>query len=137
MKVFISHKDADGVQALQIKKEFEKYGVSAYLDVLDSDIKVGGEQLTNHIRKNLNSCSDLIVVMSEKTKSSWWVPFEIGMSAQIDMPTAPRALRSSEMFRPVATMSMTGKYLTLMKLPPSEWSVVRFSGQEYVYTRRD
>ena len=88
MKVFISHKDADGVQALQIKKEFEKYGVSAYLDVLDSDIKVGGEQLTNHIRKNLNSCSDLIVVMSEKTKSSWWVPFEIGMSAQIDMPTA-------------------------------------------------
>ena len=26
--------------------------------------------------------------MSERTKDSWWVPFEIGMSAQIDMPTA-------------------------------------------------
>lgn len=26
--------------------------------------------------------------MSETTKYSWWVPFEIGMSAQIDMPTA-------------------------------------------------
>ena len=26
--------------------------------------------------------------MSEATKYSWWVPFEIGMSAQIDMPTA-------------------------------------------------
>ena len=30
----------------------------------------------------------IIVVIAEKTKSSWWVPFEIGMSAQIDMPTA-------------------------------------------------
>ncbi|WP_028515084.1 toll/interleukin-1 receptor domain-containing protein [Ruminococcus flavefaciens] len=88
MKVFISHKDADSAQALLLKKEFEKYDVSAYLDVLDNDIKVGGKQLTDHIRKNLNACSDLIVVMSEKTKSSWWVPFEIGMSAQVDMPTA-------------------------------------------------
>jgi len=26
--------------------------------------------------------------MSESTKTSWWVPFEIGMSAQVDMPTA-------------------------------------------------
>ena len=26
----------------------------------------------------------IIVVIAEKTKSSWWVPFEIGMSAQID-----------------------------------------------------
>lgn len=25
--------------------------------------------------------------MSEETKESWWVPFEIGMSAQVDMPT--------------------------------------------------
>ena len=34
------------------------------------------------------SCTDIIVVMSEQTKLSWWVPFEVGMSAQIDMPTA-------------------------------------------------
>ena len=26
--------------------------------------------------------------MSEATKNSWWVPFEIGMAAQVDMPTA-------------------------------------------------
>lgn len=88
MKVFISHKDADSVQALQIKKEFEKYDVPAYLDVLDNDIKLGGKQLTDHIKKNLNACSDIIVVMSDKTKLSLWVPFEIGMSAQVDMPTA-------------------------------------------------
>lgn len=88
MKVFISHKDADSLQALLLKKAFEKEGVSAYLDVLDSSINGGGKTLTEHIKTQINQCTDIIVLMSEATKLSWWVPFEIGMSAQIDMPTA-------------------------------------------------
>ena len=88
MKVFISHKDADSLQALQLKRAFENEGVSAYLDVLDSSINGGGKTLTEHIKGQLNQCTDIIVLMSEATKYSWWVPFEIGMSAQIDMPTA-------------------------------------------------
>lgn len=88
MKVFISHKDADSLQALLLKRAFENEGVSAYLDVLDSSINGGGKALTEHIKTQLNQCTDIIVLMSEATKYSWWVPFEIGMSAQIDMPTA-------------------------------------------------
>ena len=88
MKVFISHKDADSLQALLLNRAFENEGVSAYLDVLDSSINGGGKTLTEHIKGQLNQCTDIIVLMSEATKYSWWVPFEIGMSAQIDMPTA-------------------------------------------------
>lgn len=88
MKVFISHKDADSLQALLLKRAFENEGVSAYLDVIDSSINGGGQALTEHIKGQLNQCTDIIVLMSEATKYSWWVPFEIGMSAQIDMPTA-------------------------------------------------
>lgn len=88
MKVFISHKDADSLQALLLKRAFENEGVSAYLDVLDSSINGGGKTLTEHIKGQLNQRTDIIVLMSEATKYSWWVPFEIGMSAQIDMPTA-------------------------------------------------
>lgn len=88
MKVFISHKNEDSLQAVILKSAFEKNGVTSYLDVLDSSISGGGKDLTDHIKKNLNSCTDIIVVMSEATKVSWWVPFEIGMSAQVDMPTA-------------------------------------------------
>ncbi|OUQ13608.1 hypothetical protein B5E87_05795 [Massilimicrobiota sp. An142] len=88
MKVFISHKDVDSAQALLLKKEFQSLGVDAYLDVLDSSIKNGGKSLTEHIKNQLNNCTDIIILMSESTKESWWVPFEIGMSAQIDMPTA-------------------------------------------------
>ena len=88
MKVFISHKNEDSALALAIQNAFSKNGVQSYLDVLDSSITSGGKELTDHIKNNLNSCSDIIVVMSDSTKNSWWVPFEVGMSAQVDMPTA-------------------------------------------------
>lgn len=88
MKVFISHKQEDSSSALLIQKEFVANKVETYLDVLDSRINGGGKTLTDHIKTELNSCTDIIVVMSENTKNSWWVPFEIGMSAQVDMPTA-------------------------------------------------
>ena len=88
MKVFISHKQEDYLQALLIKRAFDSLNVEAYLDVLDNSINDGGKALTDHIKTQLNTCTDIVVVMSEATKNSWWVPFEIGMAAQNDMPTA-------------------------------------------------
>lgn len=88
MKVFISHKKEDEGYALIIKYAFDVLHVDAYLDVLDTSISEGGKALTDHIKDQLNGCTDIIVVMSEATKHSWWVPFEIGMAAQKDMPTA-------------------------------------------------
>ena len=69
-------------------------GVSYYLDLLDSTITKNGKDLTEHIKNNLNKCTDIIVVMSEATLHSQWVPFEVGMSAQKDMPTATYLERS-------------------------------------------
>lgn len=88
MKVFISHKKEDEERALTVKNVLDKKGVPSYLDLLDSSVVADGKALTDHIKSNLNSCTDVIVVMTESTKTSWWVPFEIGMSAQKDMPTA-------------------------------------------------
>ena len=118
MKVFISHKREDSILALAIQKEFAKYGVSSYLDILDSSISGGGKELTDHIKNSLNSCTDIIVVMSDATKTSWWVPFEVGMSAQVDMPTA--SFLSSEVALPsylsywprLKTVSDISKYIT-------------------------
>ena len=87
MKVFISHKNEDSALAAALQSAFARNGVASYLDILDSSITMGGKELTDHIKKSLNSCTDIIVVMSNATKLSWWVPFEIGMSAQVDMPT--------------------------------------------------
>ena len=87
LKVFISHKDIDCDIALHVQNVLAENQVDAYLDLLDNSITETGEKLTKHIKKKLNECSDILVVMSENTKNSWWVPFEIGMAAQKDLPT--------------------------------------------------
>lgn len=88
MKIFISHKQEDALTANQIASELRAIHVDYYLDLLDSSVTQSGRELTNHIRNSLNNCTDIIVVMSEITRYSQWVPFEVGMAAQIDMPTA-------------------------------------------------
>ena len=93
MKVFISHKQEDAIEAKNICDKLKELGVNAYLDVLDN-ILMTGKDLTEHIKKNLNKCTDILVVMSNKTKDSWWVPFEIGMAAQKDFPVVSYLLNN-------------------------------------------
>ena len=88
MKIFISHKKEDSGIAAKIALELRLIGIPFYLDVLDTSVTKSGKELTDHIKRNLNDCTDIIVVISEATKYSQWVPFEVGMSAQKDMPTA-------------------------------------------------
>lgn len=88
IKVFISHKAEDSLAANQIANELKTLGVPYYLDLLDYSVTKSGKELTDHIKRNLNDCTDIIVVISDSTRYSQWVPFEVGMSAQRDMPTA-------------------------------------------------
>ena len=88
MKIFISHKQEDSITANQIADELKKCNVDYYLDILDTSVIQNSRQLTNHIRNSLNQCTDIIVVMSSATRLSRWVPFEVGMAAQANMPTA-------------------------------------------------
>lgn len=87
MKIFISHKNEDSRIAKKLDDEFKAYGINTYLDIIDEQITANGKALTEHIKKAMRKCTDIIVVMSEKTRTSQWVPFEVGMSAQKDMPT--------------------------------------------------
>ena len=82
MRIFISHKLEDAATANLIAKELKEIKVECYLDLLDNSITESGKVLTDHIRANLND------VMSNVTRFSQWVPFEVGMAAQKDMPTA-------------------------------------------------
>ncbi|MDD2245406.1 MAG: toll/interleukin-1 receptor domain-containing protein [Dysgonamonadaceae bacterium] len=97
MVVFISHKKEDSLVAEYICKELKRLNVSAYLDVLEGEVLLKGEKLTNHIKERLNSCTDLLAVMTDKTKESWWVPFEIGMAAQRDFPIVSYLINNVEL----------------------------------------
>ena len=88
MKFFISHKQEDAATALLIEMELRKQGIPAYLDVLDSAVTSSGREMTEHIKEKINDCTDIIVIMSQLTRLSQWVPFEVGIAAQRDLPTA-------------------------------------------------
>lgn len=88
MKIFISHKKEDANTAARIKRTLDNHNIDAYLVLLDNSISNNGERLTKHIRSKISECSDIIAVLSEETRKSWWVPFEIGMATEQDMPIA-------------------------------------------------
>lgn len=87
MKVFISHQSKDAEIASDIYRELKHYGIKAYLDTFDNSLVYDSEALTEHLKNIVRESSDILVVMSENTASSWWVPFEIGMAANQDLPT--------------------------------------------------
>lgn len=87
MKVFISHQNKDSEIASQIYSKLSTYNVDAYLDTFDDSLVTNSRALTEHLKKIVRRSSDILVVMSEHTKDSWWVPFEIGIAANQDLPT--------------------------------------------------
>ena len=87
MKIFISHHKNDSEIAAQIYSKLQLYNVDAYLDVFDNNLATDSKALTEHLKETLRKSSDILVVMSENTKNSQWVPFEIGMAANQDLPT--------------------------------------------------
>ncbi len=88
MKFFISHKQEDEEIVKKLALYFKLREVDFYLDLLDSKLTEDGKALTDHIKSNLNNCTDIIVVMSEKTRFSQWVPFEVGIATQMELPIA-------------------------------------------------
>lgn len=97
MDIFISHKQEDACIAEHVCNTLNSLGVNAYLDLLEGDLLLEGEALTNHIKSKLNECTDILVVMSKHTQESWWVPFEIGMAAQRDFPIVSYLINDVEL----------------------------------------
>lgn len=82
--VFISHKKEDEAAAESVANYIMyDLNMDVYLDKNDGQLrdavsKGDKQKIVASIQKGI-SCSDyLICVMSEKTKLSWWVPYEIG-----------------------------------------------------------
>lgn len=82
MKVFLAHKLEDRGHAEAVAQRLKtKHGVAYYLDVHDPDSK-SVEDIAEHLREHMDSCTNLMAVVSEKTKASWWVPWEIGIATE-------------------------------------------------------
>ena len=82
--VFVSHKSDDSAQAVEIARFLDRRGLSAFVDVLEIKGAKDDRSLDKKLRDIICASKSLLTVVSEKTKESWWVPFEVGIAFDRD-----------------------------------------------------
>lgn len=89
MRVFISHQRADSELAGLISGHLKlNHKIDCYLDLIDPNSSNAGDALGDYLRSQMGKCTQLMAVVSENTKASWWVPWEIGIATEKDYPIA-------------------------------------------------
>lgn len=96
VKVFLSHQSSDSALASRIAARLRlHHGIESYLDVIDPNFAKKGEDLALHIQTEMAKCTQLLAVVSEATRQSQWVPWEIGVATEKDYPLATFSAGSS------------------------------------------
>lgn len=78
--VFVSHKSEDKNMALKVAKCIVEYGLVPWLDVIDLTTDGDDETIVDRIEAAIFKSLSLLVVVTDVTNESWWVPFEIGLA---------------------------------------------------------
>ena len=92
MPVFISHRTADDTTARHVAERLRNvHSITVYIDDIDQELRRvrGTAAITAMLVKRIESCTNLLAIVSQNTQGSWWVPFEIGVARQ-----APRVITS-------------------------------------------
>lgn len=81
--VFLSHKREDKEACRTIASYFKNAGIDYYLDEEDSVLQHASSnkdpiKITESIKKGIRESTHMMVVVSDKTYKSQWVPFEVG-----------------------------------------------------------
>lgn len=84
--VFISHKNEDQEAALEVGRFLmETMKMDIYLDVFDINLQEAvsvenDAKIVESIKEGINISDILLCIVSDKTRLSWWVPYEIGVA---------------------------------------------------------
>jgi len=81
--VFLSHKKEDKPACRKIAKYLSDAKIDYYLDEEDTILQQAvdtsdANKITESIKKGITESSHMLVIVSEKTYKSQWVPFEVG-----------------------------------------------------------
>lgn len=81
--VFLSHKKEDKNECRKIAEYLKQAEIDYYLDELDDELQIAAREkdpikITESIKEGIRNSSHMLVVVSEKTYKSQWVPFEVG-----------------------------------------------------------
>ena len=79
---FISHQSSDRVTAERVATALSNHGYPCYVDTLDPDVDGDSPYLESYLRQIIGRCLGLMAMVSRATKTSWWVPLEIGVALE-------------------------------------------------------
>ena len=82
--VFVSHRSGDDEVAEEVARCARTYGLTAWVDSDYLDPSDDGPEMASKIKRVIERSYCLMAVVSRATKSSWWVPFEIGIASDMD-----------------------------------------------------
>lgn len=99
--IFISHKGEDRLAALAIADVIMNAGIDVFIDVNDSELQDAtrnndSRSIVNEIDRAMEVSTDILVIISENTKKSWWVPYEIGYSKRGNTSITSLVLKTVE-----------------------------------------
>ena len=94
--VFLSYQHKDQDTAVTLAKELSDLNCDVFIDVYDDTLFPGDNDLDDALMEAITNAATMLVVVSDDTQDSWWVPWEIGVSTPSGTPKAmykPRANR--------------------------------------------
>jgi hypothetical protein len=84
--IFLSHISVDKPAAVEIAKYIMRHGgIDVYLDINDADLQIAvvaddPAGITRFIEQGLSHSTHIMCLVSSKTVTSWWVPYELGFA---------------------------------------------------------
>ena len=86
--VFVSYQHKDQDAALTLAKELSDGKWDVYIDVLDDKLFPGDRNVDEALVEAIGNAATMLIVVSDDTQRSWWVPWEIGVSTPSGKPRA-------------------------------------------------
>lgn len=84
MCVFISHKSSDMDAAEAVARYLMLNNIDVYLDkkiqIYKKTKEKDAQGIVDSIEKALKCSTHILILVSDQTKESWWVPYEVGYS---------------------------------------------------------
>ena len=101
--IFISHKSEDAAAAKTVADHIRDAGIDVYLDIYDTGLQKATQEndassIVRYIERALTTSTNILVLITEKTQLSWWVPYEIGYSKMGSKGIASLLLKNAYSF---------------------------------------
>jgi len=146
--LFLSHSLTDLAPAKAAVNLLERHGASVYLDIQDASLQSRTPRdIANTLRNAIRSCRRLVVVVTENTQTSRWIPWEMGIAdADVGelrvalLPTRPNLFSAAD-WSDQAYFTLYARIEPANADPNPTWLVRTSSGQwislaEWITTTR-